>query len=220
MAVAENARLLRRPTAYLAAQRNLANLLNSAQPPTTGGPLLSEVLLDYELAFRASAVAASEARESGITLQALADANREACQDLLATSLGQALYISVEAVAYHALTGDLLRLPTDPSGDPVMPTGAQALVVRTKRERSTSVVRAAIAKSSTQQEAIAALNLARVQGTIDGSRLPVRSGSDAEAERLARRLVTVLAEGARLSRDSVSQIQSLLDARSGQEIRR
>jgi hypothetical protein len=105
-------------------------------------------------AFRRSAVAASLAVESGLTLGYLADQNRQASKDLATRGV---LYVGKRAVAYHALTGDLLQLPESPQHPPVVPTEAQSLVCKVQVKHSVPVVKAILKKCTTQGEAVSAL---------------------------------------------------------------
>jgi hypothetical protein len=142
--------------AYVAAQINLAN---SA--------------MDLQVAFAESAIACNNAlNTTGVTLQKLADANREGTREYAGMGVTSGfLYVSVEAVSYHALTGQLLSLAFDEeiTDEEIVPTDVQSLIVSVKHHKFAGVkpIKAILRKAKTQQEAIELLFVALEKANAD-----------------------------------------------------
>lgn len=163
-----------RPSAiaeFVAAQRNYAQAESCVGADGAWQAAMIAAEERRQAAFQASAIAASRALGSGRTLQELAEANRDACGDLIDVVPKGTLYVSVEAVAYHALTGDLLRKPLLSREPAIVPTRVQALLVKVKRRHGTQVVRQIIANASNQQDAVEGL-MSRCASTERGSCAP------------------------------------------------
>jgi hypothetical protein len=150
-------------SAFVAAQQGYAGA-NSGAVTDDWPPSMHRAESQRQEAFRASAIAASHARERGVTLQAMVDANRAACAGLPTSIPAGTLYTSLEAVTYHALCGDLLRKPDRADLGAIVPTEVQALIVATKRVRATREIRTVIDTAESQQQACSDLRELQATG--------------------------------------------------------
>lgn len=163
--------------------------------------------------FASSAMAASVAlKVKGVILSRLAEANRLATEDLAPFAPKGTLYTSVEAVAYHALTGDLLCLAFDEDDeDDVFPYDVQTLIVKVKRVSHLGVkaVKAAIRQADSQQEAVRNLKDAlKVPAPVTDDETDddsetgdtgETSGETQTVETLLARAIALLTDGAELT---------------------
>lgn len=186
---------------FLAAQRAVA----IAESTSVDGDWEEQVAAGEatrQAAFRASALAAADALDFGITLQQIAHANAASCAELPPELPKGTLYISVEAVAYHALTGQLLRLPVQLGRGPVIPTKAQALLVKVKRDKGTRAVKDVLHHSKSQNEAMD--RLSSITPTASSAR--TRSVDDIVAH-----LAQLIETGAQISETAARTLSAIVD---------
>jgi hypothetical protein len=110
-------------------------------------------------AFRVSAIAASVAREGGITLARMAEENGKAFESVKDSAPRGVLYTSLSTITAHAYTGDVLRLPVA-EGAKVKAVSAftvQINIGRTAKVLGLDPIKAALKVAKTQQEAADAM---------------------------------------------------------------
>lgn len=170
-----------------------------------------------DAAFIASAVAASQAIASGVTLAALARETVAYCEaNGIDTDAAprDSLYVSKAALAVHALAGDVLSLPEsddDQAAKLPAPLAIQSLVRRVYKGDGlgASVVRRVVRKAATRQAAVADLKaaLAGAQAAREESTdTETRMTSPATLADMLRGIVAAIDAGANVDAAAVAAL--------------